>query len=120
MNTFEIIKTVRLTEKGTRQGSQIVRSHERNKDGNPVLDANGKPKIKERALNQYTVKTDVRANKSQIRQAVQELFKVKVIKVNTLNVHGKLRRQRTPQAGKAPDWKKAIVTLKAGDKIVLT
>jgi len=31
-----------------------------------------------------------------------------------------LRRQRTPQAGKAPDWKKAIVTLKAGDKIVLT
>jgi large subunit ribosomal protein L23 len=88
MNAFEVIKTVRLTEKGTRQGEK---------------------------LNQYTVKADPRANKAEIRQAVQELFKV-----NTLNVHGKLRRQRTPQAGKAPDWKKAIVTLKAGDKIVLT
>ena len=38
----------------------------------------------------------------------------------TLNVRGKLRRQRTAQAGQAPSWKKAIVTLKAGDKIVLT
>jgi large subunit ribosomal protein L23 len=93
MNTFEIIKTVRLTEKGTKQGE---------------------------ALNQYTVVADPRANKAQIRQAVQELFKVKVIKVNTLNVRGKLRRQRTPQAGRTPGWKKAIVTLKEGDKIVLT
>jgi len=93
MNTFEVIKTVRLTEKGTRQGEKF---------------------------NQYTVKADPRANKAEIRQAVQELFKVKVIRVNTLNVHGKLRRQRTSQAGRAPDWKKAIVTLKEGDKIVLT
>ena len=51
---------------------------------------------------------------------MQELFKVKVTKVNTLNVRGKFRRQRTMQAGQAPDWKKAIVTLKDGDKIVLT
>jgi len=51
---------------------------------------------------------------------VQELFKVKVLAVNTLNVHGKARRKRTSQAGKASDWKKAIVTLKDGDKIVLT
>lgn len=93
MNTFEIIKTVRLTEKGTRQGEKY---------------------------NQYTVVADRHANKSQIRQAVQELFKVKVQRVNTLNVRGKLRRQRTSQAGQAPDWKKAIVTLKEGDKIVLT
>jgi large subunit ribosomal protein L23 len=93
MNTFEIVKTVRLTEKGTRQGEKY---------------------------NQYTVVADRRANKTQIRQAVQELFKVKVVRVNTLNVRGKARRQRTTQAGKAPDWKKAIVTLKAGDKIVLT
>jgi len=93
MNAFEVIKTVRLTEKGTRQGEKY---------------------------NQYTVVADRRANKTEIRQAVQELFKVKVTKVNTLNVRGKSRRQRTPQAGKAPDWKKAIVTLKAGDKIVLT
>jgi large subunit ribosomal protein L23 len=93
MNSFEIVKTVRLTEKGTRQSDK---------------------------LNQYTVVADRRANKIQIRQAVQELFKVKVVKVNTLNVRGKARRQRTGQAGKAPDWKKAIVTLKQGDKITLT
>ena len=93
MNAFEAIKTVRLTEKGTRQGEKF---------------------------NQYTVVADRRANKTEIRQAVQELFKVKVTKVNTLNVRGKLRRQRTSQAGQAPDWKKAIVTLKDGDKIVLT
>ncbi len=93
MNPFEIIKTVRLTEKGTRQGEKY---------------------------NQYTVVADRLATKPEIKRAVQELFKVKVDKVNTLNVHGKARRLRTAQAGKAPDWKKAIVTLKAGDKIVLT
>src|ERR1043166_4834017 len=112
MNTFEIIKTVRLTEKGTRQGSQEVRYTVKSKDG--------KSETKTRPLNQYTVVADPRANKTQIRHAVQELFKVKVIKVNTLNVRGKFRRQRTTQAGQAPDWKKAIVTLKEGDKIVLT
>jgi large subunit ribosomal protein L23 len=93
MNTFEIIKTVRLTEKGTRQGEKF---------------------------NQYTVVADPRANKTQIRQAVQDLFKVKVLRVNTLNVTGKYRRQRTKQAGQSSSWKKAIVTLKQGDKIVLT
>ena len=51
---------------------------------------------------------------------MQELFKVKVVKVNTLNVRGKFRRQRTKQAGQSSNWKKAIVTLKAGDKIVIT
>ena len=112
MNSFEIIKTVRLTEKGTRQGSQPVRYKVKNKDGTE--------EVKTRTLNQYTVVADPRANKTQIRQAVQELFKVKVIKVNTLNVRGKFRRQRTKQAGKSSDWKKAIVTLKDGDKIVLT
>ena len=96
MNAFEVIKTVRLTEKGTRQGEKY---------------------------NQYTVVADRRANKTEIRQAVEELFrsfKVKVIKVNTMNVRGKARRQRTSQAGRAPGWKKAIVTLRKGDKIVLT
>lgn len=93
MNSFQIIKTVRLTEKGTRQSE---------------------------SFNQYTVVADPRANKTQIRQAVQELFKVKVTKVNTLNVRGKLRRQRTAQAGRSSNWKKAIITLKDGDKISLT
>ena len=112
MNNFEIIKTVRLTEKGTRQGTQTVRYKVKNKDGTQ--------ETRTRPLNQYTVVADPSANKTQIRQAVQELFKVKVLKVNTLNVRGKFRRQRTKQAGQAPDWKKAIVTLKEGDKITLT
>ena len=93
MNSFQIIKTVRLTEKGTRQSDKF---------------------------NQYTVVADPHATKPQIKQAVQELFKVKVVRVNTLNVRGKLRRQRTTQAGRSSNWKKAIVTLKEGDKIVLT
>jgi large subunit ribosomal protein L23 len=93
MNSFEIIKTVRLTEKGTRQGDN---------------------------LNQYTVVADPRANKTEIRNAVQDLFKVKVVRVNTMNVRGKPRRQRTSQAGLTNTWKKAIVTLKEGDKITLT
>jgi large subunit ribosomal protein L23 len=120
MNSFEIIKTVRLTEKGTRQSTQKVRAYERDNNGKPVLDASGKAKITERPLNQYTVVADRLATKPQIKQAVQELFKVKVIAVNTLNVRGKARRKRTIQAGNAPDWKKAIVTLKEGDKIILT
>ena len=49
-----------------------------------------------------------------------ELFKVKVVKVNTMNVRGKQRRQRTAAAGWTSNWKKAIVTLKQGDKIILT
>jgi len=93
MNAFQIIKTVRVTEKGTTQSEKF---------------------------NQYTVVADRRANKVQIRSAVEELFKVQVTRVNTLRVRGKDRRQRTAQAGKAADWKKAIVTLKEGDKIVLT
>lgn len=93
MNYYEIIKTARLSEKGTLQT-------EKN--------------------NQYTFMVDKRANKYQIKKAVEELFKVKVEKVNTMNVRGKLRRQYTTQAGKSPDWKKAIVKLKKGYKIVLT
>jgi len=120
MNPFEIIKTVRLTEKGTRQAHQEVRAYERGKDGKPVLDDQGKPKIVKRPLNQYTVVADRLATKPQIRQAVQELFKVKVVAINTMSVRGKSRRKRTTQAGKASDWKKAIVTLKQGDKISLT
>ena len=46
--------------------------------------------------------------------------RIKVVKVNTLNVRGKFRRQRTAQAGQAPNWKKALITLKEGDKISLT
>ena len=55
------------------------------------------------------------ANKTQVRQAVEKLFKVKVADVRTMNLEGKLRR-RGRFAGYRPDWKKAYVTLKAGQK----
>ena len=58
------------------------------------------------------------SNKIQIRRAVEHLYKVKVTAVNTGVLPGKLKRVRY-QAGKTPDFKKAIVTLKAGDKIEL-
>lgn len=56
------------------------------------------------------------ANKIQIKQAVEEIYNVTVKKVNTMKVQGKWRRVRYKE-GKSPDWKKAVVTLKAGDKI---
>ena len=70
--------------------------------------------------NKVVFRVSLDSTKEDIASAVEQLFKVKVTKVNTLNVRGKARRKRTAQAGKAPDWKKAIVTLKDGDKIVLT
>lgn len=66
--------------------------------------------------NKYTFEVDLKANKTEIKQAVESLFKVKVEKVNTMHVKGKLKRvRRIP--GRTPNWKKAIVTLKQGDKI---
>jgi large subunit ribosomal protein L23 len=56
------------------------------------------------------------ANKVLIRQAVEKLFKVKVEEVRTANVDGKLRR-RGRFVGYRPDWKKAYVKLKAGEKV---
>ncbi|MDR3313128.1 MAG: 50S ribosomal protein L23 [Oscillospiraceae bacterium] len=57
------------------------------------------------------------SNKAEIAWAVQELFKVKVAKVNTLNVKGKLRRERGHE-GYTSDWKKAYVTLTAESKSI--
>lgn len=56
------------------------------------------------------------ANKIQIKQAVEEIYKVKVKDVNTYIVRGKMKRVRH-QLGKVPDYKKAVVTLKQGQKI---
>lgn len=58
------------------------------------------------------------ANKREIRRAIEEIFKVKVLKVNTINLRGKLRRTGRTQ-GRTSDWKKAVVTLRQGDKIEL-
>lgn len=93
MNAYDIIKTVRITEKAT-----------------DLSDSN----------NQYVLVADPRANKVQIRKAVEELFKVHVVSVNTMSVSGKLRRKRTGAQGRTKNWKKAIVRLKDGESIDLT
>ncbi|MBN1525984.1 MAG: 50S ribosomal protein L23 [Candidatus Omnitrophica bacterium] len=67
-------------------------------------------------LNQYLFWVDMKSNKIEIRKAVEEIYKVKVKSVNTSMVRGKMRRIRYKE-GKTSDWKKAIVTLQAGNKI---
>jgi large subunit ribosomal protein L23 len=71
--------------------------------------------------NQYTFKVDPRANKIQIRHAVEQIFPgIHVTSVNTMNYEGKERRQfGSRRVGRRASWKKAIVTLRAGDKIDL-
>ena len=61
-------------------------------------------------MNKYTFKVAKNANKVEIAQAVETLFGVKVAKVNTISVKGKMKRMGR-YAGFRPDWKKAIVTL---------
>jgi large subunit ribosomal protein L23 len=56
------------------------------------------------------------ANKIEIKKSVEDIYKVKVASVNTMVMRGKLRRVRYAE-GKTPDWKKAVVTLKEGNKI---
>lgn len=71
---------------------------------------------------QYTFEVNPRATKTQIRHAVQEIFKVDVVKINTTNVGGKVKnfaRRGVRTSGKQSDWKKAVVTLKPGQKIEL-
>jgi len=66
--------------------------------------------------NKYAFKVDSHANKIDIKKAIEEVYKVKVKKVNTIKIKGKKRRVRW-QEGRTAGWKKAIVTLKPGDKI---
>ena len=68
------------------------------------------------AQNQYTFEVNPKANKTQIKQAIKEIFKVDVAKVNTIRVPGKLKR-RGIYVGRTSEWKKAIVTLKPGQRI---
>jgi large subunit ribosomal protein L23 len=88
----DIIQTVRLTEKATLLSEQH---------------------------NKYVFRVAPHANKIQIRQAIEKLFKKKVIDVNTCNYAGKKKRERTANFGRKAHWKKAVVTLKEGDKIEL-
>lgn len=89
---YDIIQNVHLTEKSS------------------ILSETG---------NQYVFRVRPDANKIQIRQAIEKLFKKKVVRVNTANISGKFKRGRTQHPGRTSDWKKAIVTLAPGDKIEL-
>ena len=68
------------------------------------------------ANNQVVFEVDPKANKIQIRSAVEKLFEVKVTDVNTLVQRGKIKRVGRAYL-KRPNWKKAVVTLRAGDDI---
>ena len=88
---YDLIQTVRLTEK------QALLTEK---------------------LNKYVFRVSTRANKIQIKQAIERLFNKKVVSVNTCNYAGKEKRVRGP-LGRRSHWKKAIVTLKEGEKIDL-
>jgi large subunit ribosomal protein L23 len=92
MNADQVLKLVRLTEKSNKLSAE---------------------------LGQYTFEVAAKANKNQIAEAVEKTFKVSVTRVNTQNYRGKNKRSRTGRPSTTSDYKKAIVTLKAGDKIEL-
>lgn len=80
-----------------------------------------RPIISERSYdvmenNVYTFEVHKNANKIEIAKAIEQIFDVKVVKVNTLNVKPKPKRMRY-NTGKTRSWKKAMVTLQAGDSI---
>jgi large subunit ribosomal protein L23 len=83
-----------------------------------------RPVISEKSYNlietegQYTFHVDRRANKNQIKRAVESAFDVRVSKVNTVNVKSKPKRQGLTR-GRTASWKKAVITLAAGDRIEL-
>jgi len=70
-------------------------------------------------LNKYVFRVSPAANKLQIKRAIEIIFKKKVVDVNTANFAGKKKRERRADFGRRPHWKKAIVTLQAGDKLDL-
>ncbi len=89
MDLYQIIKRPLVTEKGTKQKEQS---------------------------NQLAFEVDRRANKILVRNAVENIFKVKVVSVRMMNVKGKERRVGR-NVGRKADWKKAIVRLAPGENI---
>jgi large subunit ribosomal protein L23 len=89
---YQVIKNVRLSEKAT------------------MLQENN---------NEVTLEVDRKANKLEIKQAVEQLFGKTVLAVRTANYDGKLKRQRRADAGRTNHWKKAIVRLKEGESLDL-
>ena len=68
-------------------------------------------------LNKYVFRVPPSANKLQIKRAIEVIFKKTVADVNTANYAGKKKRERRADFGRRPNWKKAIVTLKEGEKL---
>lgn len=75
-----------------------------------------KTSIQKETSNQVTFEVDRKANRIEIRRAIERIFNVKVENVRTMQVKGKIKR-RGRFLGKRRDWKKAIVTLKPGERI---
>lgn len=92
LNVYDVIQEPLITEKITRESEK---------------------------LRKYGFCVHTHANKKQIKAAIEKVFNVHVIRVNTLNNSGKWRRVRH-QPGQTAAWKKAIVTLKPGEKIDIT
>lgn len=88
----QVIKNVRLSEKAT---------------------------LLQETNNEITLEVDRKANKIEIKQAVEQLFGKAVVAVRTANYDGKLKRQRRADAGRTNHWKKAIVRLKDGESLDL-
>lgn len=88
-----------------------------------LLEIVKKPIITERAtnlradVNQYVFRVALGASKGDIKRAIEDLFKVEVKKVRTLRVQGKFRRSGNSPGAYRSDWKKAIVSVKAGQEI---
>lgn len=82
----------------------IIRPHITEKSNSEAVDG------------KYTFIVDVKATKTEIKSAVEELFNVKVLKVNTANYQGKIKRLGV-HVGPRPDWKKAVVTIDTDPKV---
>jgi len=75
-----------------------------------------KTNVQKEVSNQHTFEVDRRANRIEVKRAIEKIFKVKVADVKTMQVKGK-KKQRGRIVGKRRDWKKAIVTLMPGERI---
>lgn len=84
---------------------------------NPLITEKGA--IQQAEQNKYYFKVDSKSNKKEIKDAIEKIYNVKVLDVNTMNIRGKMKRVRY-KVGRTSGWKKAIVTLKSGDVIDLT
>ena len=74
--------------------------------------------MEEVANKKYVFMVDINSNKTEIKAAVEEIFGVKVAKVNTVRMQGKVKRTGSGPAGKRADYKKAIITLTADSKTI--